>query len=131
MYEHKWLDFIYKIFPGINDLILNLILGQLRNAWFFLRLYFYREGKGGRKRSMWEKKTGRLFLVCTTTADQTCNPGICPDRESNQWPFALWDNAKTEPHWSGWDAWFFKNCAAFVLNRNKHLGEERYYFFFE
>ena len=28
--------------------------------------------------------------------------GVCPDRESNQRPFSLWDNAQpTEPHQSG------------------------------
>ena len=31
-----------------------------------------------------------------------CNPGMCPDRESNQGPFALWEDAQpTEPHRSG------------------------------
>ena len=33
--------------------------------------------------------------------DQTCNPGMCPNRESNQGPFTLQDDTQpTEPHWS-------------------------------
>ena len=30
------------------------------------------------------------------------NPGVCPNGEWNQRPFALWDDGwPTEPHWSG------------------------------
>ena len=33
--------------------------------------------------------------------DWTCNPGMCPDWESNRRPFALQDDTQpTEPHWS-------------------------------
>ena len=36
------------------------------------------------------------------TKDVALNPGMCPDWESNQQPFSLWDGAQpTEPHWSG------------------------------
>ena len=37
--------------------------------------------------------------------DQTCNPGMCPNRQLNQQPFTFQDNAQpaepAEPHWSG------------------------------
>ena len=40
-------------------------------------------------------------IMWAPTRDQTHNPATCPEQESNQWPFVLWDNAHpTEPHWS-------------------------------
>ena len=46
---------------------------------------------------MWERNIARAV-----SKDQTRNPGLCPDQESNQQPFALWDDAQpTEPHQSG------------------------------
>ena len=39
--------------------------------------------------------------VRVPTGDQTRNPGMCLDWESNQRPFALQDDAQqTVPHWS-------------------------------
>ena len=32
--------------------------------------------------------------VCTT-GEQTCNLGVCPDQESNEWPFSSWDDTPT------------------------------------
>ena len=41
-------------------------------------------------------------LVCILTRDRTCNPGVCPDRESNLQPLGLMGNTQhTEPHQSG------------------------------
>ena len=84
-----WIFFIFKI-------------SFLKKILF---IYFYREGKGRRKRGretlMWEKHIDWLPLT-HRTRDQTCNPGMCPDKESNQWLFGLWDNAQpTEPLQSG------------------------------
>ena len=40
--------------------------------------------------------------------DQTQNPGMGPDWESNLWPVGLRDNAQpTEPHWPGRKSWFY------------------------
>ena len=38
------------------------------------------------------------LIVHYPTGDITCNLDICPDLESNLWPFGLWDNAPT--HWA-------------------------------
>ena len=61
-----------------------------------------REGERGREILMWKKNIDRLPLAFTPARHQTLNPGMCPDWESNWWPFALWDDAQpTEPHQSG------------------------------
>ena len=53
---------------------------------------------------MWERNVGWLTSPCTLTGDQTCNPGMCPDLESNQQNFGLWDDTQpSEPHWSGFN----------------------------
>ena len=64
----------------------------------FLFIYFYTEGKGGRKR-------GRETSAASPTAlngDATDNPAMGPDWGSNGRPFALCNDAQpTEPHRSG------------------------------
>ena len=51
---------------------------------------------------MWERDINQSPLACAPTGDWACNPGMCPDQESNQQHFALWENAQlTEPHRSG------------------------------
>ena len=48
---------------------------------------------------------------------ETCNPGSCPDQESNQGPFALWDDAQpTKPHWSGLKNNVFLTRCSMVLS---------------
>ena len=60
--------------------------------------YLFLEGKGGRKRERNISPDG----------DQSCNPDMCPDWESNQQPFTLQDNAQsTEPHQSGPGSFYF------------------------
>ena len=51
----------------------------------------FREGKEERE----ERNIDQLPLTCALTTDRTCNPGMCPDRESNPQPFGLWDDAPT------------------------------------
>ena len=65
-----------------------------------LFIYFFREGKGGRKRgretSMWG------CLLCAPTGDLARNPGMCPDWEFNQWLFGSQAGAQsTQPHQPG------------------------------
>ena len=43
---------------------------------------------------MWEKHQSVASHICTLSGDQTCNPGMCPDRELNWRPFALRDDAQ-------------------------------------
>ena len=64
---------------------------------------FYRGRQGGRERNIYvrEKHQSVSSHTCLTR-DWTHNPGMCPDQELNQWPFALWTAAQaTEPHRSG------------------------------
>ena len=40
-----------------------------------------------------------LLLMCPPTGDLALNPGMCPDWESNQWPFGLQNSIQpTVPH---------------------------------
>ena len=68
----------------------------------FLRFYLFLErGKVGRKRGR-ETSIGCIWYVPRPTGNLAGNPGMCPDWESNQWPFTLQVNAQsTEPHRSG------------------------------
>ena len=55
---------------------------------YLLIIYlFNREGEGGRKR---ERETS---ISCLSHAPDR-GPGLCPDRESNGRPFALWNNVQ-------------------------------------
>ena len=55
-----------------------------------------------RERNINVREKDRLLLVHTRTEDQTCNPGMCPDKESNQRNFTQWnDSQPSEPHRSG------------------------------
>ena len=53
-----------------------------------LFIYYYREGKGGRKRgretSRCERYIDWLPLMCPPIRDLARNPGMCPDWELNQ-----------------------------------------------
>ena len=91
---------------------------------FFSFCWFYRGGKGGRKRGRetmtWERNIDWLPPSHTPTGDETCNPGMCPDLELNQRPFALLEFAQpTEPYWSGLPA--FSVPALPTLIRGQHL----------
>ena len=67
-----------------------------------------REGERGRETSMRQRNSTWLPLAYIPTRFQTCNPGMCPDWESNWRPFALQDDAQAaEPHQSGLDHFFF------------------------
>ena len=59
---------------------------------------FLKRGEGREK-----KRKRNVDLVHTLTRDPTHNPGPCPDRELNQGPVSLQDDAQTtELHQSGW-----------------------------
>ena len=74
----------------------------------FLRFYLFvfrekgRKGERGRETSMYGRNIDLLPLARVPTRGLAHNPGMCPDRGSNQWPFALRDGAQpTEPCQSG------------------------------
>ena len=72
----------------------------------YLRIFFhcFLEREEGKERgtSMWERNIVWLpNPVCTPTGDGTCNPGLCPDQESNRLFITLQDDVHmTEPHGS-------------------------------
>ena len=71
----------------------------------FLILFLEREREGER-----EGKTQKCVVVFhePRTGDPACNPGMCPDWESNQWPFGLQAGTQpTEPHQPGPSFSFF------------------------
>ena len=62
-------------------------------------IYFFREGKGGRKR---QKHQCVVASHTPATGDLAHNPGMCPDWESNQQPFGSQAGAQsTLPHQPG------------------------------
>ena len=67
-------------------------------SFLFLKIlfiYFQAEGKVGRKRGRERSMCGCFLLLA-------CNPGMCPDWESNQQPFASQASTQsTEPHQPG------------------------------
>ena len=81
----------------------KIIIGSfvLSNS-FFLKIlftYFQREGKGGRKR---EKYQCVVASHVAPTGDLANNPDMCPDWESNLWPFGSQAGIQsTEPHLPG------------------------------
>ena len=59
-----------------------------------LLLFFRERGREGEEEG--ERNINvREKLACALTVNQTLNPGVCPDWESNPWPFGLQDNAPT------------------------------------
>ena len=57
----------------------------------FIHLYWFQ-----RKKYWCERNIDRLPPAQAPTADQTHNPGMCPDWESNPQPFSAWDNAPND-----------------------------------
>ena len=71
----------------------------LFNIYLFLKILFiFGEGEGER-----EGEKHRVVPSCVPPAgDLACNPGVCPDWESNQPPFGPQAGAQsTEPHQPG------------------------------
>ena len=69
--------------------------------WSFLRLFIFRQW--GREREREGKKQQCMVTSHVyPTVDLACNPGMCPDWESNWRPFGLQAGAQsTEPHQAG------------------------------
>ena len=65
-------------------------------------IYFKREEKGKKKRG--REHQSMVASHTPPTGDLACNPGTCPDWESNQRPFGLQAGTQsTEPHQPGLD----------------------------
>ena len=62
-------------------------------------LFIFRDGEGGKKG---EKHQCVVASHASPTGDMACNPGMCPDSESNQPLFGLQVSTQsTEPHQPG------------------------------
>ena len=59
--------------------------------FFFLRFYLFIYLERGEGREKVRERNINVWLPLTwpPTGDLACNPGMCPDWESNQWPFGL------------------------------------------
>ena len=69
------------------------------NFIFFSKDFIFRAGEGEREG---EKHQCVVASRAPPTGDLACNPGMCPDWESNQRPFGLQDGAQsTEPRQPG------------------------------
>ena len=71
--------------------------------YYFLKdfIYLFLE-IGEEKEKEGEKNQCVVAAWVPPTADPACNPGMCPDWESNQRPFGLQASAQsTEPHEPG------------------------------
>ena len=89
--------------------------------FFFKFIYFFRERGERREKerqrniNVREKHQLIAFPTCSNR-DQICNPSMCPDQESNPWPFSLQDDTHpTESHWSG----LFTRLMENVFNSSK------------
>ena len=89
----------HKSISGKKILLYFLIF---KNIYLFLERGEGEEKERERKINVREKYWSVASDTCADW-DQTCNPGMCPDQESNQWLLALQDNTQTtEPHHSEW-----------------------------
>ena len=81
---------------------------HIENDVFLLKILFiFRErGREGEREG---KKHQCVVASCApSTGDQACNTGMCPDWESNWWPFGLQAGPQsTEPHQPGIKVNFF------------------------
>ena len=75
-------------------IVYSLISFSLSSLEDFFPTAFRERGREREKERERETLIGCL-LVCALTGDWTLNLGMCPDWESNLWPFGLQDKAPT------------------------------------
>ena len=97
---HTGIDYLFEISLISCDRPAMLQISLLQMLWWFYRYFlkdflnlFFGEGKGERKRG--EKHQCVVASHAPRTGDLACNPGICPDWESNWRPFD--SQAGTQP----------------------------------
>ena len=89
---------ITQLLDSFRNLNMYLVNNLFKNLFIYL---FLERGEG--------KKRGKHQCVVASrappTGDLAHNPGMCPDYESNQWPFGLQASTQsTEPHQPGLNA---------------------------
>ena len=78
-----------------------LILFSKNIFKLFIYLFIFREkGREGEREG--EKHHCVVASHTPATGDLAHNPGVCPDRESNQQPLGLQEDAQPLSHQSGW-----------------------------
>ena len=106
--------------------LLKIEFGLFFLRFYYLFIYLSSEGRGGRKRgretSMYERNSYQLPCECPQPGTWLAhNPGMCPDQESNQWPFSLQDDAPpTEPWHPGLNL-VFKKVKTLGLGRKGQI----------
>ena len=110
-----FLDICWKKPSTINFLSFLWLFSICKWVIYFFKFNFYfwfsREGEGEAEGEIhWCKRETPIgCLPCAPTGDQTCNPAMCPDQESNWRRLGLQvDSQPTEPHWEGRLLTFFK-----------------------
>ena len=83
------------------------LLAQLFFLKKILFIYFQRQGKGGEREG--EKHQCMVASPASPTGDLACNPGMCPNWESNRQPFGSQAGTQsTELHQLGQLSYFLK-----------------------
>ena len=91
----------------MSHLLINsiMVFSPIYQLKFFKDLFIFRERyrEGERKRDLNVQEIHRSVASCTPpSGDLACNPGMCPDWESNQWPYGSQaDTQFTEQHQPG------------------------------
>ena len=81
----------FKSFPFLNTFEINyssthlILMGIYFLKRFYLCMIFSKRGREGEREG--EKHQCVVVSCEPSTGDLACNPDICPDWESNQWPF--------------------------------------------
>ena len=71
-------------------------------SFFLLRFYLFILERGKEEKKEGEKHLCVVASHVPLVGDLSCNPGMCPDWESNQQPFGSQASAQTtEPHQPG------------------------------
>ena len=79
--------FFTYIFATCISSLANLLALLLRFLYRFYLFIFRERGKEGEREG--EKHQCVVASWAPPTGDLACNPGMCPDWESNRWPFGL------------------------------------------
>ena len=70
-----------------------------RHLYYFKHFIYLFLEKGSEAEREGEKHQCLAASHSPPTGDLTCNPGMCPDWESNQWPFGSQSSAQPTEHY--------------------------------
>ena len=76
---------------AINQKVFYVHINFFKDFIYFI---FRERRREGEQHHWYDRETSIGCLLHVLQRDQTCNPGMCPDCASNQWPFPLWDGAQ-------------------------------------